>query len=135
MRVTVTGTRFVSDRLHRWSRALRGSARSTQRLERIVRREIPYWRERGWVRHGHIYTGSYQTPYGAFRGHVERQPAGDFRFYLRDIPPALTWSSHWPCFQPRGVNGFLVHMAHKPMDMSSGILTIERLLVEALESQ
>jgi hypothetical protein len=41
--------------------------------------------------------------------------------------------SHWVCFQHRGNDWYVVHMARMPKDVSSGILTIERLITEAYE--
>lgn len=130
MGVIVLGTRSVPSRLETWSRALSGSAPSP---EHIVRQQRPYWHERGWVRHGDEYSGTYQTPYGSFRGLAEDRGLGYFKFYLLDVPQALRQSPHWACFQPRGKKGFLVHMGTRPSDISSGILTIERLLTESHE--
>jgi hypothetical protein len=132
MRVVVTGTRDLSDRLAQWSRTLRGPASDP---ERVQRRELPYWQERGWTRNGNSYTGQYQTAYGSYRGEVEDRGSNNFRFYLFDPPDALRASSHWACFQPRGFGRYLVHMARRPADISSGILTIERLLAECLEPE
>ena len=131
MRVIETGTRMISTRVSEWSRALRGSA--PRQLERVQRRERPYWQERGWTRDGTRYTGSYQTPYGAYRGEIDECGLGNAQFYLFDPPPSLRWSSHWACFQARGANRYLVHMGRRPADISSGILTIERLLTETLQ--
>lgn len=103
--------------------------------QRIQRQQVPYWQERGWVRQGDRYTGTYQTRHGSFRGLIEDRGYGSYRFYLLDVPPALRQSGHWQCFQPRGVKGFKVHMARRPRDISSGILTIERVLVDALEAR
>ena len=103
--------------------------------ERIQRQQIPYWQERGWVRQGARYRGTYQTTHGSFRGLIEDRGYGSYRFYLLDIPPALRQSSHWACFQPRGAKGFKVHMARRPHDISSGIVTIERLLADVLDGR
>jgi hypothetical protein len=46
----------------------------------------------------------------------------------------LQRSSHWSCFTPRGRNAYQVHMSTRPKDVSSGILTIERLITEAFQS-
>ena len=131
MRITVTGTREMSDRFRDWSRALTGSAQRPS--FRIARREVPYWQERGWTRSGETYTGAYRTPYGSYRGLIEDRVASSPRFYLFDPPGALRSSSHWACFRPRGQNQYLVHMSRVPNDISSGILTIERLLTECLQ--
>lgn len=111
------------------SRALRG-----QRPQITVqRRQIPYWQERGWSRSGNRYTGSYQTPYGAFQGWIEQERSGHLSFYLYNPSRQVRDCSHWTCFQHRGSDWYLIHMAREPKDVSSGIMTIERLLTEAYE--
>ena len=118
--------------------ALRGRGasliRPTRTPERVSRREIPYWRERGWTRQGNVYHGTYQTPYGSFRGMVEDRGFGDLRFYMFDPPQQVRNSSHWACFAPRGKKGFHVHMATRPADVGSGIMTIERLIQNAFQT-
>lgn len=117
--------------------ALRGRgtapARPRQAPERIQRREISYWQERGWLRQGQVYHGAFQTPYGSFRGMVEDRGAGDLRFYMFDPPQSVRNSSHWACFAPRRQKGFQVHMGTRPADVSSGIMTIERLITHSFE--
>ena len=128
MGVTVVRTR-PARLTHIWPpRLARGPAPT-----RFRRLERPYWQERGWVRSGNVYTGTYQTPYGSFLGSVEDRGWNRYRFYLIDPPRALRQSTHWACFQPRGRKGFFVHMAERPADLSSGILAIERLITEAHE--
>jgi hypothetical protein len=116
------------------ARDILSAARPPTRLgapERIRRREVPYWQERGWRREGETYVGSYQTPFGSFRGLIEDRGWGHVRFYLRDAPEEVRRSGHWACFQPRLGKGYHVHMARAPQDVSSGIITIERLITEA----
>ncbi len=113
MRVIVTGTRTLPDRLQRWSRTFSSAPRP---LEPVQRRELPYWQERGWTRDGNTDTGEYQTAYGSFRGEIEERGSNNFRFYFFDPPDALRSSSHWACFQPRGYGRYLVHMARRPAD-------------------
>ena len=97
----------------------------------VQRREIPYWRERGWTRDGSKYTGSYQTPYGAFQGWIEERWSGSINFFLYRPSAEIQRHSHWVCFTARGDDWYLVHMARRPKDVSSGIITIERLITEA----
>ncbi len=99
----------------------------------VQRREIPYWQERGWTRTGNVYTGSYRTPYGAFYGHAEEHRGGHIDFYLYNPSDQIRSHSHWTCFQDRGNGWYLVHMSRQPRDVSSGILTIERLITDAYE--
>jgi hypothetical protein len=100
---------------------------------RVERQQIPYWRQQGWTRSGNRYTGSYQTPNGAFGGLADRHSPSYYRFYIFDPPEELARHSHWVCFVPRGGSTYEVHLARQPADVSSGILTIERLLVEAFQ--
>jgi hypothetical protein len=97
----------------------------------IRRREIPYWQERGWIRQGNIYIGSYQAPHAAFHGRIEEERSGRSKYYLFSPSREIQNGSHWACFAPRGDDWYLVHMARPPKDVSSGIITIERLITEA----
>ena len=109
------------------SRMVRGHAPTIS----VLRREIPYWRERGWIRDGNRYTGSYQTPHAAFQGWVDEERSGKIDFYLYNPSPQIRGHSHWTCFASRGSDWYLVHMARRPKDVSSGIITIEKLINEA----
>ncbi len=128
MRITDLGTRPAPRAIRdRFAPLVRGRAPAI----RVERREIPYWRERGWTRTGRTYAGSYQTPYGAVYGLIEEGLSGHIEFYIYDPPREIRDHSHWTCFVPHGDDWYLVHMAKRPMDVSSGLLTIERLLTEA----
>jgi len=99
----------------------------------IRRQERPYWAT-CWHKQGNEYTGTYQTPYGAFMGFIRQRSSTELDFYLYKPPEALQEHSHWSCFQQHTEDGwYFVHMAERPRDVSAGILTIERLLSEALE--
>lgn len=130
MGVTVLGTRVVTNITGHDAQPTRLRAPAVH----IQRRQIPYWQERGWRFVGGAYSGTYQTPHGSFLGRIEDRGYNHFRFYITDPPRELRRSAHWACFQPRGHKGYLVHMARRPTDVSSGILTIERLITEAFES-
>jgi hypothetical protein len=99
----------------------------------VARRVLPYWQEHGWQRSGNTYSGSYQSRYGAFQGWIEERAAGHIDFYLHAPSPEIQRHSHWVCFQPRNDGWYLVHMSRVPHDVSSGIITIERLVTEAYE--
>jgi hypothetical protein len=129
MRVKELGARPAPNSIRDiFSRVVRGHAP----LISVLRREIPYWRERGWTRDGNNYTGSYQTPYAAFQGWIEERWCGS-NFFLYNPSPEIRRHSHWVCFAPRGSEWYLVHMARRPKDVSSGIITIERLITEAYQ--
>ena len=82
---------------------------------------------------GNVYTGTYQTPYAAFQGWIEQERSGHIHFFLYNPSDEIRRHSHWTCFQHRGNDWYLVHMGRQPKDVSSGIITIERLITEAYE--
>jgi predicted acyl esterase len=131
MRIKDLGTRPVPATIREMlSRVVRGRGPA----EPIQRREIPYWQEHGWKRTGNVYEGAFQTPYAAFQGWIEQQRSGHIDFFLYNPSREIQNHSHWTCFQHRGNDWYLVHMGREPRDVSSGILTIERLITEAYES-
>jgi hypothetical protein len=128
MRVKELGTRPAPASIREiFSQVVRGHAPTIC----VQRREIPYWQERGWTRNGRTYTGSYQTRYAAFQGRIEEGWSGHITFFLYRPSRQIEHCSHWSCFAPRGGDWYLVHMARRPKDASSGIITIERLITEA----
>ena len=130
MRIRDLGARPAPASLREmFSRVMRGQGPSTV----VQRRQIPYWQERGWSRDNNVYTGNYQTPYGAFVGQIEQERSGHISFYLYGPSPEIQRHSHWTCFQHRGNDWYSVHMAREPRDVGSGIMTIERLIREAYE--
>lgn len=100
----------------------------------VGRQEIPYWRERGWKRTGWTYKGNYVTPYGAFTGWISQPSITEIEFYIQHPPACIFGSSHAGCFQPRDKDWFFVHMGRRPKDVSSGIVTIERLLTDCFRA-
>ena len=131
MRVKDLGNRPASASLRELiSRAVRGCGPSV----RVQRQQVPYWQERGWIRQGQTYTGSYQTQYVAFSGEIREYGRSETEFFLYKPSDEIRRCSHWPCFQHRGNDWYLLHMATRPKDVSSGILTIERLITEAFEA-
>jgi hypothetical protein len=130
MRVRDLGTRPAPISIREiFSQVVRGHAPTIL----VERREIPYWQERGWTRNGRTYTGSYQTPYAAFQGRIEEGWSGHIDCFLYHPSRQMERCSHWPCFAPREGGWYLVHMARRPKDVSSAIITIERLITEAYQ--
>lgn len=130
MRIKDLGSRPAPKSIREmFSRVVRGRGPSIP----VQRRQIPYWQERGWTRQGNIYTGSYQSPYGAFWGQIEQHRGGQIDFLLYNPSEQIQRHSHWVCFQHRGNDWYLVHMAKAPRDVSSGIIIVERLITEAYE--
>lgn len=131
MRVKDNGSRPAPTSMRELiSRMVRGHGPTVK----VERRVIPYWQERGWTQDGNRYTGSYRTGRGSFFGYADEQSRGHFRFFIFQPPREMEGHSHWTCFQNRGDGWFEVHMARMPRDVSSGIMSIERILHEALEA-
>ena len=131
MRIKELGIRPASATIRELvSRVVRRAADPPQQVKRL---EIPYWQERGWTYNRGRYTGSYQTVHAAFCGHID-QHGSSFEFFLYQPTAEIKHNSHWVCFQDRMNGWFLVHMGREPKDVSSGILTIERLITESYEN-
>ena len=113
-----------------FKRMARGHSPSVE----VERRRIPYWQERGWMREGNHYRGNYQTGRAVFCGFVTEQQSGHLEFYLYSPSEQIRRHSHWTCFVHRGDGWYVVHMGRQPKDLSSGILTVERLISEAYGS-
>jgi hypothetical protein len=95
----------------------------------VHRQQIPYWQERGWKKKGRDYSGNYVTPYGAYTGYVSQCSSSEIRFYIENPPECIFSSSHAGCFQRLGGGSFFsIHMSRRPKDVSSGIVTVERLI-------
>ena len=132
MRIKDLGTRTAPASLRELiSRAVRGQTPSIP----VQRRQIPYWQERGWKLERNVYSGNYQTPYAAFQGWIEQESSGHINFFLYKPSEEIQSHSHWTCFQHRGNDWYLIHMGREPKDVSSGIMTIERLIKEAFEER
>lgn len=133
MRVRDLGTRPAPAAIRELiSRPVRGRGPA----ETVQRRQVPYWQEQGWVREGNEYSGNYRTPFGAFAGWIQDRGGTDIDFFIYAPPQVLQEDSHWTCFQARGDEGwYLVHMGRRPQDVSSGILSIERLITAASRRQ
>ena len=111
MRVRDLGTRPAPASIRElFSRVVRGRGPAVT----VQRRQIPYWQERGWTRQGNTYTGSYQTPYAAFWGQIIEHRGGHIDFLLYSPSDEIRSHSHWTCFQHRGNDWYLVHMASSP---------------------
>ena len=128
MRIRELGNRSAPNSIRDlFSQVVRGRGPSIS----VQRRQIPYWQERGWTHKGSTYNGSYQTPYGAFWGQIEEHRGGHIDFMLYMPSMEIQRHSHWTCFQHNGNDWYTIHMARKPKDVSSGIMVIERLIMEA----
>ena len=95
----------------------------------------PYWQIQGWEVIGDTLFGLYRTPLGSTVGYVENYKSREPRFYVVDPPDQLRRHPHRACFQgrpSRGKGHHWVHFGIKPKNPDSGILEIEKILMEAL---
>ena len=97
-------------------------------------REMPYWKQNGWQKSGKTYSGDYRTPYGEYGGVIEEDFLNSYSFFIYDPPAELKNHKHWQCFSCKGNGKYQIHFSEKPEDISSGIITIERLISEAFEN-
>jgi hypothetical protein len=97
-------------------------------------KEIPYWMRNGWQRRGRTYRGYYRTKHGAYSGLIEEEFANSYAFFMHDPSRELKHHPHWECFSRKGGGKYQIHFSEKPEDISSGIVTIEKLIGEAFEN-
>jgi len=100
---------------------------------RVKRRFVPLWVEKRWRKRGNSYFGYYRTKYGAYEGRIVYRYAGNFSFYIKNLPDCLWNHSHRECFMHKGGQNYEVHFARKGKTIDDGILAIERILTEAHE--
>ena len=131
MRIKELGTRQASNTIREF---LSRMVRPSNGVVKIERQEIPYWQQQGWTQRGNVFRGSYHTPYGSFIGEVQQRGKAHHEFFLYAPSAEIQRHSHWTCFQHRGNDWYFVHMGKQPKDVSSGIITIERLITDAHES-
>src|ERR1700686_2593890 len=62
--------------------------------------------------------------YGAFYGQITEHRGGHIDFWLYMPSDEIRRHGHWVCFQHRGNDWYIVHMARMPKDVSSGIIPI-----------
>ena len=98
------------------------------------RKEAPYLIEKGWRKFKDSYMGYFETDYGAWGGIIDESYFNNYVFYIVNPPKALKESSHWDCFRNKGNGTYSIHFSKKPEDMSSGILTIEKLITESFKN-
>lgn len=115
------------------SGSLPGSSTKGNQPIRVKRREIPYWKKRGWKRRNGNLEGYFRTKYGSFKGKVKsyrRNPT----VYIYDPPSVLKNHNHWACFQPRGEEVFEIHFSkQRAMDAGAAIESVEKIIKEAFE--
>ena len=92
-----------------------------------------YWEEQGWKLRGQVLEGYYRTHYGSFKGRIELFRSGEHLFYIDNPPSQLQSHPHWVCFTHRGGRRYWIHFSLKPENVDAGIITIEKILCQAIE--
>jgi hypothetical protein len=98
-------------------------------------KDRPYWQMQDWVVVGDTLVGEYKTPLGSTVGYIENYKSREPLFYVVNPPAQLNRHPHRHCFQSRSSRGkghYWVHFGKKPTNPDSGILEIEKILMEAL---
>ena len=98
-------------------------------------KENPYWKEKYWKKVGSAYRGFYKPDEGAWRGNIEENFPGNYSFYIFQPPDALKKGDHWACFTNKGMGKYSIHFSKNPKDISSGIMTVERLISESFKKE
>jgi hypothetical protein len=100
---------------------------------RILPERRPYWQERRWRQHGADLHGYYRTRHGAYAGRIEDAFSPLPRFYITRAPTALLTGPHRYCFRSVRKDEYAVHFHPTPVDVNTGIRTVEHALVEVLQ--
>ena len=99
-------------------------------------KDRPYWQMQDWTVVRDRLVGQYRTPLGSTAGYIENYQSREPRFYVVNPPRQLQKHPHRHCFQSReksrGKGHYWVHFGIKPRNPDSGILEIEKNLMEAL---
>lgn len=107
------------------------AVRRAARVEVVARDTRPVWQQRGWKKTWAEFVGYYRTRYGSWEGKATESPAKELSLFIRKPPECLRDHSHWACFRRRLGNWYFVHTYSPVLDLSSGILEVERILTEA----
>jgi hypothetical protein len=105
----------------------------------IKRKSDCYWKERGWrmsylkslFYRRKVHIGQYKTKYASFRGAFI-----EGNYFIFGPSQEILRGPHAACFTP--VKSFLsshkykIHFSPKPGDLSSGIASVERTIIESL---
>lgn len=99
-----------------------------------------YWKDSGWERRGENLIGHYKAGGNLYRGSIELTGSRyrPMKFYIYDPPRAILNGPHGACYHWQGLpelRKYWIHFSEEPADIDSGIIQIERNLLEALEMQ
>lgn len=107
--------------------------------EVVERDHQAHWKEQEWridilrsiLSLKKIYSGKYKTNYASFNGVI-----GDNKFYIFKPSPRILQGPHGPCFTPDkksrlSKQKYIIHFSPYPTDMSSGIASVERTIIES----
>lgn len=90
---------------------------------------------RGWRRTGRKLFGAYRVPRrGSFAGEISLKNIRKPEFYIVNPPKQMLSGPHRACFRPRGGGRYLVHFGKSSPEVDSGIVAIEKMIAEALDS-
>lgn len=107
------------------------AAQRVKPLQLVQRDPRAYWEQKTWVSRGHQFDGWFRTPYGSWKGRADRTPSGTLEVYIQNPPTFIDSSPHRSCIQDRGGGWHFIHVTNGVSDLSSAIIHIEHLLVEA----
>lgn len=95
----------------------------------------PYHILHNWKAYEYGYKGVFHTQFGIWWGAVVKEYNGRFSFYIYEPPlDKIKKHKYGACFSYRGNGWYLFNFIIPPKDISSGILEIENILTESLQS-
>jgi hypothetical protein len=104
----------------------------------IKRKSDCYWKEKGWkisylkslLYLRKVYVGAYKTRFRSFRGEF-----AEGNYFIFGPSEEILEGPHGACFTPVRslffVHKYKIHFIPKPGDLSSGIASVERTIVES----
>ena len=104
----------------------------------IKRKSDSYWKERGWrmsylkslFYRRKVYIGQYKTKYASFKGEFT-----EGNYFIFGPSQEILRGPHGACFTPVksffNSQKYIIHLNPDPGDLSSGIASVERAIVES----
>lgn len=96
-----------------------------------------YWEDSGWERRDKHLIGYYRAVGNLYRGSIDLTGSSyrPMKFYIYNPPRAILNGPHGTCYHWQGLpelRKYWIHFSDEPEDIDSGIIQIEKNLLEVL---
>ena len=98
----------------------------------VFREPGSYWEDKGWLRSGDTYVGYFGTNGRRFPGVITWHGNGLDKCFIRNPPQELWGHEHASCFCYMGDDTYAVHFSRCPQNVDGTIMSVERVLEEAI---